>query len=148
MWFVTLFGSLDTRPNMNFELKQHFQIESARFLPNLPSGHPCARMHGHSFKIILTLVGPLQAGFGWVRDYHEIEQTVKPHLQKLDHHTLNEVPGLENPTSENLALWLYENLKKTLPELTRVTIQETASTECSFPAPRSEAGPRELHLLK
>ena len=121
---------------MNFELKQHFQIESARFLPNLPTDHPCSRMHGHSFKIILTLVGPLQPKLGWVRDYHEIETTVRPLLQKLDHRTLNEVAGLENPTSENLSFWLYENLKKSLPELTRVTIQETASTECSFPSPQ------------
>lgn len=121
---------------MNFELKQHFQIESARFLPHLPPEHPCSRMHGHSFKIILTLVGPLQPQLGWVRDYHEIEKQVKPFLKQLDHQTLNQVPGLENPTSENLSLWLYEKLKKTLPELTRVSIQETSTTECSFPAPQ------------
>ena len=119
---------------MNFELKQQFQIESARFLPKLPASHPCSRMHGHSFKIILTLQGPLDPKLGWVRDYHEIETTVRPFLLQLDHQTLNQVQGLENPTSENLALWLYEKLKRPLPELVRVSVQETATTECSYPS--------------
>ncbi len=126
---------------MNFELKQQFQIESSRFLPNLPPEHPCSRMHGHSFKLILTLQGPLQPKLGWVRDYHEIEKTVKPFLLMLDHQTLNQVPGLENPTSENLALWLYKKLKGPLPELVRISVQETSTTECSYPAPLSEAAP-------
>ena len=119
---------------MDFELKQQFQIESARFLPNLPPEHPCSRMHGHSFKIILTLKGPLHPKLGWVCDYHEIEKVTKPILQELDHQTLNNVPGLENPTSEKLAVWLYEKIRVKLPLLTRISVQETASTECSYPA--------------
>lgn len=126
---------------MNFELKQQFQIESSRFLPNLPPDHPCSRMHGHSFKIILTLQGPLHPKLGWVRDYHEIEKTVKPFLLMLDHHTLNQVAGLENPTSENLALWLYQKLKSPLPELVRISVHETSTTECSYPAMLSGADP-------
>ncbi len=126
---------------MNFELKQQFQIESSRFLPHLPSEHPCSRMHGHSFKLILTLQGPLDPQLGWVRDYHQIEKTVKPFLLMLDHQTLNQVPGLENPTSENLALWLYKNLKTPLPELIRISVQETSTTECSYPAPPSGLDP-------
>ncbi len=126
---------------MNFELKQQFQIESSRFLPHLPPEHPCSRMHGHSFKLILTLQGPLHPQLGWVRDYHEIEKTVKPFLLMLDHQTLNQVIGLENPTSENLALWLYKKLKNPLPELTRVSVQETSTTECSFPALELAAAP-------
>lgn len=119
---------------MKVELKQQFQIESARFLPRLPADHPCSRLHGHSFVILLTLVGTLDPQIGWVRDYHEISRTLKPLLDQLDHRTLNEVPGLENPTSERLAIWIFERAKPLLPELTRVTIRETPLTECSFPA--------------
>ncbi|MFP5519283.1 MAG: 6-carboxytetrahydropterin synthase QueD [Bdellovibrionia bacterium] len=119
---------------MNFELKQHFQIESARFLPYLPKTHPCSRTHGHSFKIILTLVGPLDPKVGWVIDYNEIQAILQPILQQIDHKLLNEVPGLENPTSENLCYWLFEKVKPKLNYLSRVTVAETPSTECSYPA--------------
>ena len=119
---------------MNFELKQHFQIESARFLPHLPKDHPCSRMHGHSFKIILTLNGPLDPKLGWVMDYHHIAVVMKPLLQQLDHQTLNEISGLSNPTSELLAKWIYEATRAKLPLLKSVTIMETPSTECRYPA--------------
>jgi 6-pyruvoyltetrahydropterin/6-carboxytetrahydropterin synthase len=119
---------------MKLELRQHFQIESARFLPNLPTHHPCRRMHGHSFKITLTLVGETDPQIGWVIDYGEIEKLIRPLLNELDHRVLNEVPGLENPTSENLCVWLFERARKSLPILSRVTVAETLSTECSFPA--------------
>ena len=118
---------------MNYELKQHFQIESARFLPHLPATHPCSRMHGHSFKIILRLVGPLDPKLGWVIDYNDIEKGVKPVLAELDHRVLNEVPGLSNPTSELLAKWLFDRLQKSLPLLKSVTIMETPTTECRYP---------------
>lgn len=118
---------------MKFELRQHFQIESARRLPHLPESHPCSRMHGHSFKIILTLVGEQDPQIGWVVDYHEISKRMAPLLTSLDHRVLNEVPGLENPTSENLAVWIYDRAQRVLPMLTRVSIQETPTTECSYP---------------
>lgn len=116
-----------------FELKSHFQIESARFLPKLPQGHPCARMHGHSFKIILTLRGPLDPQVGWVQDYHEINEIMRPLLVRLDHRVLNEVDGLDNPTSELLAQWIFNRAQKNLPLLKSVTIMETPSTECTYP---------------
>ena len=116
-----------------FELKTHYQIESARFLPHLPEGHPCKRIHGHSFKIILTLRGPLQPQIGWVQDYHEIDSIVKPLLTQIDHRLLNEVSGLENPTSEILAQWIYSMVKTNLPLLKSVTIMETPTTECTYP---------------
>lgn len=118
---------------MKLELKQQFRIESARFLPNLPEGHPCRRTHGHSFLITLRLVGEQDPQIGWVRDYHEIEQVVKPILAEIDHQLLNNLAGLENPTSENLTIWLFNRLKKTLPELVQVTVSETPSTECTYP---------------
>lgn len=116
-----------------FELKTHYQIESARFLPHLPEGHPCKRMHGHSFKIILTLRGPLQPHVGWVQDYHEIDHTMKPLLAAIDHRLLNEVTGLENPTSELLAKWIFDHAVVKLPLLKSVTIMETPTTECTYP---------------
>lgn len=118
---------------MKFELRQHFQIESARRLPHLPESHPCSRMHGHSFKIILTLVGEQDPKIGWVVDYHEISSRMAPLLAELDHRVLNEVAGLENPTSENLAFWIYERGRKVLPMITRVSVRETENTECSYP---------------
>jgi 6-pyruvoyltetrahydropterin/6-carboxytetrahydropterin synthase len=118
---------------MKFELKQHFQIESARFLPHLPASHPCSRMHGHSFKIVLTLVGEADAKIGWVIDYNDIQAHMKPLLEKIDHRVLNEVSGLENPTSEYLCKWIFDNAKKALPMLVRVSVAETPNTECSYP---------------
>ena len=114
---------------MKFELKQQFQIESARFLPHLPADHPCSRTHGHSFKVILTLHGHLDEKVGWVRDYHEISSVMAPLIAQLDHRLLNEVPGLANPTSELLAAWIYERVLPSLPELVQVSIRETADTE-------------------
>ena len=118
---------------MKLELKQHFRIESARFLAALPKEHPCSRIHGHSFKITLRLVGENDPQIGWVRDYHEISRAVAPILGALDHRLLNEVPGLENPTSELLAVYLFEKIRVVLPELVQVTVSETPDTECSYP---------------
>lgn len=91
-------------------------------------------MHGHSFVIILTLVGDVDPKLGWVRDYHEISTVMKPLLEQLDHRVLNEVEGLSNPTSELLAVWIFDRAKKKLPELTAVTIRETPLTECTYRA--------------
>ncbi|MBC7371766.1 MAG: 6-carboxytetrahydropterin synthase [Bdellovibrionaceae bacterium] len=118
---------------MKFELKQHFQIESSRYLPHLEKSHPCSRMHGHSFKIILTLVGEADPRLAWVIDYNDIQLKMKPILERIDHRTLNEVPGLENPTSEMLTKWVYDETMKVLPQVTRVTIAETPFTECAYP---------------
>lgn len=118
---------------MNLELKQHFRIESARHLPHLPEDHPCRRIHGHGFRVTLRMIGKVRQPVGWVRDYHEISRTVAPLLESLDHRVLNEIPGLENPTSENLAIYIFEKLQVLLPELVQVTISETPDTECTFP---------------
>jgi 6-pyruvoyltetrahydropterin/6-carboxytetrahydropterin synthase len=115
------------------ELKQHFRIESARHLPHLPEGHPCKKMHGHSFRLTLVLSGPVHEKTGWFMDYHLISEKMRPLLQRLDHQVLNEIQGLENPTTENLCIWLFAEVKKILPELTRVSVSETPDTECSYP---------------
>lgn len=116
---------------MKFELKQHFYIESARSLTKLSSDHPCSQMHGHSFHIILTLVGEKNS-VGWVIDYNEIKEKMSPILKRLDHQVLNTT--IENPTSENLCEYIYTEAKKVLPQITRITILETPHTECSYPA--------------
>lgn len=118
---------------MEFELKQSFTIESARYLSKLPAHHPCSRIHGHSFKITLRLIGPLNE-LGWVIDYNDIERLVRPVLNSIDHRLLNEIEGLENPTTENLCAWLYKKLYPLLPQLVQVSISETHNTDCSYPA--------------
>jgi 6-pyruvoyltetrahydropterin/6-carboxytetrahydropterin synthase len=116
-----------------FELKTHFNLESARFLPHLPEGHPCRRMHGHSFKITVSIHGPLDPKIGWVMDYNDINLKLKPVFKELDHCVLNEISGLENPTSENLCAWIYHNTKKLIPEIVQISVSETPDTACSFP---------------
>lgn len=118
---------------MKVELKQQFQIESARFLPHLDKSHPCSRTHGHSFVIWLTFQGPVKEPMGWLIDYHEIQSKMTPLFQQLDHRLLNDVPGLENPTTENLCRWVFEKSKVFFPELSQVSIRETPFTECSYP---------------
>ncbi len=122
---------------MKIQLKQQFQIESARFLPNLPPTHPCRRIHGHSFRITLTLIADenqLKSQEGWLIDYNEIVENMKPILNLIDHRLLNNVPGLENPTTENLCRWVYGLAQEKIPYLTQVSIKETSQTECSYPA--------------
>lgn len=119
-----------------FELKHHFYLESSRFLPGLPEGHPCRRMHGHSFKVTLKLKGELDPKLGWLMDFNDLKSIADVTLKKLDHIVLNEVEGLENPTSEVLARYIFESLKSKLPGLAKVTVSETLATECSY-SPKS-----------
>lgn len=109
-----------------------FNLESARRLPNLPATHPCARVHGHSFQVEVHLSGPLDETFGWVMDFAEIEAAWAPVKAALDHRYLNDVPGLDNPTSERLAIWIWDKLKPALPGLTKIVIRETASSGCIY----------------
>ncbi len=117
---------------MDFELRHQFRIESARFLPRLPKDHPCARMHGHSFLITLRLKGPLDEN-GWLMDFNEIQERARPIISELDHRVLNDVPGLENPTTELLCKYVYDGLHSRVPGLYQVLISETAPTECRYP---------------
>lgn len=118
---------------MKFELEHQFRFESARFLPALPDGHPCRHMHGHSFIVVLRLVGAKDPKTGWVMDFHEIQTVTKPVIAELDHKVLNEVPGLSNPTSENICEFIYHRLRGQMPMLKQVSIQETPETLCRFP---------------
>lgn len=98
----------------------------------VPAGHKCARLHGHSFRIDLTVEGETNPESGWFIDYAEIDDLWQPLFQQLDHNYLNDVPGLENPTSEILAHWLWQKLKPVLPSLTLVTVHETCDARCEY----------------
>ena len=109
-----------------------FRIEAAHRLPNVPAGHKCARLHGHSFAIELQVSGELGAQTGWVMDFAELKQAFQPLYDQLDHHYLNDVEGLDNPTSERLAMWIWERLKPALPPLSAVTVHETCTSGCRY----------------
>ncbi len=109
-----------------------FQVEAAHHLPNVPEGHKCARIHGHSFKIEIHVSGEVGEHSGWVMDFAELRQIFQPLYDRLDHHYLNEIEGLENPTSENLARWIWQRLKPGLPALSKVCVQETCNAGCIY----------------
>ena len=109
-----------------------FQIEAAHRLPNVPAGHKCARLHGHSFRIEVEVEGPVDPKLGWVMDFADIKAAFAPLFEALDHRCLNDVEGLDNPTSENLARWVWERLVPRLPLLARVTVHETCTSGCSY----------------
>jgi 6-pyruvoyltetrahydropterin/6-carboxytetrahydropterin synthase len=114
------------------ELRKTFQFEAAHLLPHLPKTHKCRRLHGHSFQVEIVISGPCDAKLGWVMDYAEITKLFKPLLDQLDHYYLNEVPGLDNPTSENIATWIWDRLKPTLPLMTEVVVAETCTARCIY----------------
>src|SRR6516164_5249407 len=117
---------------MKMELRKTFQFEAAHLLPHLPKSHKCRRLHGHSFKVDIVVTGPLNPKLGWVMDYADISDRFKPIWIRLDHRYLNEIPGLENPTSEIIAIWIWNRLKPTLPLLTEVTVAETCTARCVY----------------
>ncbi len=109
-----------------------FQIEAAHYLPNVPEGHKCARMHGHSFRIEVHISGKPGETSGWVMDFADLRAAFQPLFDQLDHHCLNEIEGLENPTSENLASWIWRGMKPRLEGLSKVVVQETCNAGCVY----------------
>ncbi len=119
------------------EIFKKFRIEAAHRLPNVPEGHKCARLHGHSFEIEIHLRGSIEPTLGWVCDFAEVKGAFAPLFEQLDHHYLNDVPGLENPTSENLAVWIWDALQPRLPLLARVVVHETCTAGCRYEGPKA-----------
>lgn len=117
---------------MRARLTREFTFEAAHVLPKAPEGHKCRRLHGHSFRLEVTVEGEVDPATGWFLDYGVIAAKVEPIRAQLDHYYLNEVPGLENPTSEILARWIWEKLKPARPSLTRITIHETCEAHCEY----------------
>jgi len=117
---------------MIYELLRHYRFEAAHQLPRVANGHRCARLHGHTYGVEIVIKGPLDDSTGWVMDYSEIDQVVEPVLDQLDHQFLNEIEGLENPTSEHVVRWLWGKLADELPHLAAVRVSENSDSMCTY----------------
>ena len=117
------------------EIFKDFHFEAAHRLPNVPEGHKCARLHGHSFQLRVYVSGEPGAHTGWVMDFGDIKAACKPIVEQLDHYYLNDIPGLENPTSEILCQWLWERIAPRLPTLSAIEIRETCTSGCIYRGP-------------
>jgi 6-pyruvoyltetrahydropterin/6-carboxytetrahydropterin synthase len=117
------------------EIFKEFTFEAAHQLPMVPPGHKCSRLHGHSFQVAIHVRGEVDEELGWFMDFGDIKAAFKPHHEALDHHFLNEVEGLDNPTSENLARWIWDKVVPALPGLCRVVVRETCTSGCAYEGP-------------
>ncbi|MBU6216642.1 MAG: 6-carboxytetrahydropterin synthase QueD [Acidobacteria bacterium] len=124
------------------EIFKEFRVEAAHLLPNVPEGHKCRRLHGHSFRIAVHVAGEVGESTGWVCDFAELTAAFQPLFDQLDHRYLNEVPGLDNPTSERLAEWVWDRLVDQLPGLSRVVVHETCTSGCEH---RGSTRPQHPH---
>lgn len=118
-----------------FELQRSYRFEAAHHLPRAPEGHRCRRLHGHSYRVEVNVMGRAGADSGWVVDFADIDCRVEPVRAQLDHQLLNDITGLENPTSETLARWLWERLAPDLPGLVAVSVAETPTSVCTYRGP-------------
>jgi 6-pyruvoyltetrahydropterin/6-carboxytetrahydropterin synthase len=114
------------------EIYKEFSFEAAHRLPNVPPDHKCARLHGHSFRVRVTIDGPVGELTGWVLDFADLKRAFAPIHDALDHRYLNDIAGLENPTSEHLARWIWERLAPALPMLSSIEVRETCTTGCVY----------------
>lgn len=114
------------------EIFKEFTFEAAHFLPNVPEGHKCGRLHGHTYRIKIWVCDEVPDDTGWVMDFGDIRLAFQPIYDQLDHNYLNEIEGLENPTSENIARWIWKRLKPDLPRLNKIVIWETCAAGCSY----------------
>lgn len=117
---------------MSATIFKDFQFEAAHRLPHVPAGHKCGRLHGHSFMVRLELTGKIDPQTGWVVDFSDISKAFKPLWQQLDHYYLNDIEGLENPTSEVIARWIWHKMKPILPQLSSIMIKETCNAGCIY----------------
>jgi 6-pyruvoyltetrahydropterin/6-carboxytetrahydropterin synthase len=117
---------------MRTRLERSYRFEAAHFLPKVPPGHKCARMHGHSYLVEIAIEGEIDPELGWLVDLAEIDEHAAPLVRQLDHQVLNEIEGLANPTSELLAAWWWYRLAPGLPQLCEVTVSETPTSRCVF----------------
>jgi 6-pyruvoyltetrahydropterin/6-carboxytetrahydropterin synthase len=129
---ITIDSTFDSMKTPIMRLFKEFTFEAAHRLPNVPAEHKCSRLHGHSFVVKISVDGEVGETTGWVMDFGEIKVAFKPILERLDHYYLNDIPGLENPTSENLARWIWKELIATLPQLSEIEIRETCTSGCIY----------------
>lgn len=122
-------------PQETIDLVKEFRFEAAHFLPNVPEGHKCRRMHGHSFRGEVEVRGEIDPKTGWLIDFADLKRAIDPIIALLDHYLLNDIEGLGNPTSELLAVWIWKKLEPSLPMLHRITIEETCANRCHYYGP-------------
>jgi 6-pyruvoyltetrahydropterin/6-carboxytetrahydropterin synthase len=109
-------------------LYKEFTFDSAHFLPNVPDGHKCKNIHGHTYRLRVWLQGKPDPHFGWIIDFAELKKIIKPVVTQLDHKLMNDIPGLENPTCELIAVWIWDRLKPALPAMHRIELHETPTS--------------------
>ncbi len=114
------------------EIYKEFTFEAAHRLPNVPPGHKCERLHGHSFRCEIHVRGEVDPHRGWIMDFADIKDVFEPIRARLDHYYLNEIEGLSNPTSENLARWIWQQVAPKLPNLSAVVIRETCTCGATY----------------
>jgi 6-pyruvoyltetrahydropterin/6-carboxytetrahydropterin synthase len=119
------------------EIFKEFRFEAAHRLPNVPAEHKCARLHGHSFRVEVHVRGEVDEAVGWVRDFSDLKAAFEPLHEQLDHRYLNEIPGLENPTSEVLARWIWQRLEPMLAGLSCIVVRETCTSGAVYRGPRN-----------
>lgn len=110
------------------EIYKEFSFDSAHFLPNVPEGHKCKEMHGHTYKLKVFIEGELDPVLGWIMDFKDLKDALLPVIDQLDHKLINNIRGLENPTAENITVWIWEQIKPSLPLLSRIELYETPTT--------------------
>ena len=114
------------------EIFKEFTFEAAHRLPNVPPDHKCFRLHGHSYYVAVHVKGEVQEHAGWITDFADIKEAFQPVFEILDHNYLNEIDGLSNPTSENLAAWIWQRILKSLPNLSKIVVRETCTSGCIY----------------
>lgn len=114
------------------QIYKEFSFDAAHVLPNVPKGHKCGRLHGHTFYVRIYIEGPVGEQTGWVMDFGDLKAAFKPIYDQLDHYYLNDIEGLENPTSENLAKWIWQRLKPELDLLSLIEVRETCTSGCLY----------------
>jgi len=117
---------------MKVRLTRDVTFEAAHHLPRAPEGHKCRRLHGHSFRVEVTVEGDVDPVTGWFLDYGVMRDAMDPLRQRLDHYCLNDIDGLENPTSEELCRWIWDRLRPKLPSLARIVVHETCEARCEY----------------
>jgi 6-pyruvoyltetrahydropterin/6-carboxytetrahydropterin synthase len=110
------------------EIYKEFAFDSAHFLPNVPDGHKCKNMHGHTYRLRVCIKGEPDPHLGWLMDFKDLKDIVCKVTDQLDHKLINDVPGLENPTAENITIWIWKQIRPLLPLLSRIELYETPTT--------------------
>ena len=110
------------------EIYKEFSFDSAHFLPNVPDGHKCKNMHGHTYRLRVFLEGTPDPELGWIMDFKDLKDKVNVVIDQLDHKLINDIPGLENPTAENITIWIWKQISPLLPRLSRIELYETPTT--------------------